>query len=138
MPEELVWTERVQSDLLRAASAASPRECAAVLGGEAAGARTAITSLIEVPNAHPEPDAFEITPADFARAQRALEDRGAAFIGFAHSHPRGAAAPSLRDRAELWTGCVHLIAGGEQVRAFWLDVDRTVRALPLLRAGVPK
>ena len=138
MPEELVWTESVRSDLLRAASTAAPRECAAVLGGESDGARTAITSLVEVPNAHPEPDAFEITPADFARAQRALEDRGAKFIGFAHSHPRGAAAPSLRDRAELWTGCVHLIAGGEHVRAFWLDADRTMHALQLLRPGGPQ
>ena len=51
MPEELVWTESVRGDLLRAASTAAPRECAAVLGGEADGARTAITALVEVPNA---------------------------------------------------------------------------------------
>lgn len=138
MPDELVWTEAVREDLLRAASAAAPGECAAVLGGEPGRDRTAITELIEVPNAARSDDAFVVDPADFARAQQALEGLGAAFVGFAHSHPRGAAAPSMRDCAELWTGCVHLIAADQQVRAFWLDRERVVHALPLGQRGGPR
>ena len=81
MPDELVWTEAVRDDLLRAASAAAPGECAAVLGGEPGRDRTAITELIEVPNAARSDDAFVVDPADFARAQQALEGLGAAFVG---------------------------------------------------------
>ena len=131
MLEELVCSERVRADLLRATAAAAPRECAAVLGGSRGPGRASITQLVEVPNVGRGEDAFAVDPVDFARAERAITRRGLTFLGFAHSHPRGAAAPSLRDLKELWTGCFHLIAGASQVRAFWLDRSRVPHAVAL-------
>ena len=60
--------------------------------------------------------------------------RGRAFVGFAHSHPGGACAPSMRDRETLWPDCVQLITDGADVRAFRLGRDGAVHPLTLLAA----
>lgn len=131
MPDEIAWTEQVQGALLRAASAAAPRECAVLLGGERREHATWITDLVELPNVARGDDAFEVPPAAFARAEQQLAARGAPFVGFAHSHPRGSCAPSLRDREQLWTGCVQLITDGRRIEAFWLTAGCAVRPLRL-------
>lgn len=131
MPDELLWTEDARAALLALARAAAPRECAALLGGHRDGGATCITDVEALANRAAGDDAFAVGSREFLRAEGALAARGLTFLGFAHSHPRGAAAPSARDRAELWTGCVQLITDGSQVRAFWLDERRAVRPLPL-------
>ena len=131
MPDELLWTEGAREALLGLARAAAPRECAAVLGGRCDGATTYVTDVTALVNRASGDDAFAVDEREFLRSSRALADRGRTFVGFAHSHPRGSAAPSQRDRDQLWTGCVQLITDGDEVRAFWLDPRRAVHALPL-------
>lgn len=135
MVDDVVWTEDVRERLLHAAAAAAPRECAVVLGGTRAGSRASVTDLIPVTNAAFDSDSFAVAPEDFARAESTLRGRGRTFLGFAHSHLEGAPSPSLRDRAELWTGCLQLIIAGSRVRAYLLDRDRTPHAVTLTMQG---
>ena len=131
MVDDVVWTGDVRDRLLRAAAAAAPRECVVVLGGTRAGSRASVTDLVPVANAAFGGDSFAVAPEAFARAEDTLRGRGLTFLGFAHSHLEGAPSPSLRDRAELWTGCLQLIVAGSQVRAYLLDRDRTPHVVTL-------
>ena len=135
MADEVIWTEAVRDQLLRAAAAAAPRECVVVLGGTRAGTQTSVTDLVAVPNAAFSCDSFALAPDVFASAEHTLRDPGLAFLGFAHSHPEGTPAPSLRDRAELWTGCLQLIVAGERVHAYRLDRDRVPHVVSLTMQG---
>ncbi|MGC6486198.1 MAG: Mov34/MPN/PAD-1 family protein [Planctomycetota bacterium] len=130
MPDEVAWTEGVRSELLRAVAACRPRELVAVLGGRCAGRAASVTAFVEVPNVAPADDSFAVEPAAFAAAERSLRRAGCAFVGFVHSHPNGSAAPSERDRAELWPCCLQLIAAGGDLRAYWLDEARVLHPLP--------
>jgi len=134
MPDHVACPEDLRAALLRAADAARPRELVAALGGRRGDRVTCVTEFVELGNVARTDDAFTVDPATFAAAEQQLRSRGCSFVGFAHSHPRGVAAPSARDRAELWTGCVQLIAAGGDLRAFWLDPQRSVRTLPLRTA----
>ena len=129
MPDEVGWKEVLRAALVRAGRAAHPREFAAVLGGDRGGRATWVSCFVEVPNTARCADAFAVEPPAFAAAERELRRRGCAFVGFAHSHPRGVAAPAARDRAELWTECVQVITSADDVRAYWLDARRTAHAL---------
>lgn len=131
MPDAVAWTEDLREALLAAALRASPREFVAVLGGSCGADATSVTAFIEVDNIARSDDRFGVDPWAFAAAEQRLRRRGCAFVGFAHSHPRGAAAPSARDRDELWSGCVQMVVAGDDVRAYWLDRARVVHALPL-------
>ena len=131
MPDAVAWTEDLREALLAAARLASPRELVAVLGGDCGADTTSVTAFVEVQNVARGDDRFGVDPGAFAAVEQQLRRRGCAFVGFAHSHPRGAAAPSARDRDELWSGCVQLIVAGDDVRAYWLDRARAVHALPL-------
>lgn len=82
--------------LLGEAAAAHPRECCGILLG--AGAR--IDAIQPAANAHPRPEThFEIDPQALIDAHRAVRSGGPQVLGFYHSHPNGAAAPSATDRA---------------------------------------
>ncbi len=130
MVDEIALCGSARDALLRAARAAAPRECTAVLGGD----RASVTDVVTVPNVAAAADRFEVAPADFLAAERELARRGRAFVGFAHSHPGGACAPSTRDRETLWPDCVQLITDGADVRAFRLGRDGAVHPLKLLAA----
>lgn len=136
--------EGVHAQLLHAASAAAPAEVCAVLGGERVthaerGVTARVLELFVLPNrcdaAH---DAFTIDPVAFARCEHALRRSGLQLLGFAHSHPGGSTAPSLRDRAQLWTGCVQVITDGQRADAFVLDAERRVHPLPLATIRLAK
>lgn len=131
MPDAVAWTEDLREALLAAARLASPRELVAVLGGDCGADTTSVTAFVEVENVARGDGRFGVDPGAFAAVEQQLRRRGCTFVGFAHSHPRGAAAPSARDRDELWSGCVQLIVAGDDVRAYWLDRARAVHALPL-------
>jgi proteasome lid subunit RPN8/RPN11 len=98
---------RVLFDRLRAEAAAAPdREiCGLLLGNseEILGAAAA-KNVSSSPS-----DSFEIDPQAIFDVVRAARSGGPALIGHYHSHPRGPAEPSLRDReaamgtpAQLW------------------------------------
>jgi proteasome lid subunit RPN8/RPN11 len=82
--------------------------------------RVRIARFIETRNVHPEPATrFEIDPESLIRAHRAARAGGAQVVGYFHSHPRGAAAPSATDRAlSAGDGSVWAIAGSGQVAFF--------------------
>jgi desampylase len=110
-----------------AAAAAHPREACGLLLGE--GGR--IAAARETANVHPSPAThFEIDPQALIDAHRAARaGDGAPVIGYFHSHPAGAAAPSATDRAcaagdgRIWA----IIAGDEMT--FWRDEKQGFAAL---------
>lgn len=125
--------------LLQLARAAAPRECVAALGGTVHDGHASVTAARPLPNAARGDDAFAVDPIAFCRADRALTRRDRRWLGFVHSHARGAAAPSARDRQQLWPDCLQLIVaagadGDARVAAFVLR-DGAPRALPLAIAA---
>lgn len=119
----------------RAAAAAWPREAVAVLGGRHDGDAVAVTAVVPIEGAG-DATGFTVPPAAFVRTEAALRAAGVTWCGFAHSHPGGAAAPSARDRRELWPRCLQLIVGGAApdawtAAAYWFE-DGTGTPLPLV------
>ena len=55
---------------------------------------------------------FAVDPADYTRAEQRADQSGVALVGFYHSHPRGAAAPSSRDLAQAWPSLSYVIVAG--------------------------
>jgi proteasome lid subunit RPN8/RPN11 len=109
------------------AAAAHPHEACGLLLGE--GIR--ITAAIEARNVHPSPAThFEIDPQALIDAHRAARGWGAQVLGYYHSHPTGAAAPSATDRAcASGDGAVWAILAGADV-TFWRDGEAGFTALP--------
>ena len=116
-----------------AAAAAHPREACGLLLGE--GGR--IIEARETANVHPAPHThFEIDPQALIDAHRAARAGGGAqVVGYFHSHPTGAAAPSATDRASAaGDGRVWAIIAGEDV-TFWKDGEQGFVSLPFTIAG---
>ena len=125
----------VHRSIVQAAIDAWPLETAGVLGGHRDHDAILVDRFLPTANAAGSADGFAVTPTDFASAEAALRATGRVWLGFVHSHPDGAAAPSDRDRRELWRQCLHLVVGVDgrgcaRVCAFWLDGDGCP-ALPL-------
>jgi proteasome lid subunit RPN8/RPN11 len=95
-------------DVVRHAREAAPTECCGLLLGDDGGVREAVRTR----NASGDPARFVIEPADHIARRREARARGLAVLGFYHSHPRSAAVPSARDRAEAaYPGHLYLIVG---------------------------
>lgn len=117
--------------LERHARAAFPQECCGALLGPGAGAEHTVLRGIELENenrADPEHH-FRISAATLLRTEREAEAHGLTVLGFYHSHPTEAAAPSPHDREQAWPGYVYVIipapAGAPgPPRAWRLDPDR--------------
>lgn len=139
MCQDEVWLAvAAQRAIERQALGAWPGEMVAALGGRRTGAALVIERIVPFAGAGGD-GGFAVPPAEFLAAEARLQHLGARWLGFVHSHPGGAAAPSARDRHELWRGCVQLIVGGArrdrlQTGAFWLDGD----ACTPLRLTVPR
>jgi proteasome lid subunit RPN8/RPN11 len=136
----VVLTRAAHAAVADAVRAAWPCEMAAVLGGHEQLGTARVDTVVCHPESELRPDAFSLDPVGFARAEYALRSTGRRWLGFAHSHPNGTALPSLRDRAELWRGCVQLIAASDGATvtfgAFELGSDpAAVTALPLAIEG---
>lgn len=117
-----------------AAANAWPDEAVALLGGRTAGGTTTVDRCVPIPGAGRR-DGFVVDPPAFLAAEAELRRAGASFVGFAHSHPGGAAMLSAQDRAELWPRCVQIVAGSLArgtwtAAAFWLD-EGAVTSLPV-------
>ncbi len=124
---EIAVTSQALAAMRFAADAAHPQEACGILLGE--GRR--ITAACETANVHPAPAThFEIDPQALIDAHRAARAGGAQVIGYFHSHPVGAAAPSATDRAcAAGGGMVWAILAGEDV-TFWRDGEHGFTALP--------
>ncbi len=108
--------------ILAEAAAAPDREICGLLFGN----DLEIMDAVSAANVSPRPeDSFEIDPQSLFDAARGARAGGPAWIGHYHSHPRGAAEPSARDReaavgtpAQLW-----LILAGESAELWRLGDD---------------
>lgn len=115
---ELEVTSGAMTTLLEEAARAAPKEaCGILLGSE--GRIEAICPTANVaadPRRH-----FEVDPQALIDAHRAARAGGPGVIGYYHSHPIGAAAPSATDRAMAsGDGRVWAIVAQGEVR-FWRD-----------------
>ncbi|MBU7579603.1 MAG: Mov34/MPN/PAD-1 family protein [Porphyrobacter sp.] len=126
---ELEVSANVLAAMRAHAAAALPREACGLLLGE----RRRITEARPVTNVHPAPHThFEIDPQALIDAHRAARSGGLAVIGYYHSHPKGAAAPSATDRAcAAGDGRVWAIIAGDDI-TFWRDGERGFTALPFV------
>ena len=115
-----------------AAAAAHPREACGILLGE--GGR--IITVCETVNLHPTPEThFEIDPQALIDAHRAARVGGLQVVGYFHSHPVGAASPSVTDRASAsGDGRVWAIIAGDDIR-FWEDGEQGFIALSFSISG---
>ena len=107
--------------LLAEAAGAAPEECCGIL----LGSDGSITEVRAAANVAPDPRRrFEIDPQALVDAHRAARGGGPAVVGYYHSHPGGAAAPSATDQA-MATGDrrIWAIAGVDGV-TFWRDEER--------------
>jgi proteasome lid subunit RPN8/RPN11 len=123
MPPVVEIAEPVAAALAAAFAASAPREFVGLLGGDRGRDRWLATHFVALPNTAADDDRFVVEPAAFAAAEALLRQRGAAWLGFVHSHPFAAPRPSAADRDQLWRDCVQLIVGGSpralELRAFW-------------------
>ena len=100
------------------ARAVFPRECCGLIEGVRNGQRIEALTLHPASNLAEGPDRFEIDPAAQFAALRAARANGREIVGCYHSHPNGAAEPSVRDLAGAGEeGFVWVIAGVD-LRAF--------------------
>lgn len=106
---------------------AAPGEFVGLLGGRRGDGVARVEAFAPARNAAADADGFAIAPADFAAAEAAIRAAGLQWLGFAHGHPSAVAAPSLRDRASFWPGCLQAIVGpcGDTppIRVFVRDGD---------------
>jgi proteasome lid subunit RPN8/RPN11 len=132
-PRTVALAPGLLAALHRHCRAEAPREFAGALGGERHDDVVRVTTVLPLANVASDDDAFVVAPAAFVAAEATLRAAGRIWLGFVHSHPRGAATPSQRDRTELWRNCVQAIVGGAPratLRAFWFAGEHC-RELPL-------
>ena len=97
-------------EVLRHAVRSLPEECCGVLVGRRDGESTRVQRVLASENAAPQPETrFEIPPEVLLSAQQGARRQSLEVVGYYHSHPRGSAAPSKKDRAEAWPGVSYLI-----------------------------
>jgi len=125
-------TSEALAAMRAAAAAAHPLEACGILLGE--GVR--VTAALPASNVHPTPHThFEIDPQALIDAHRAARSGGPEVIGYYHSHPVGAAAPSATDRAsaagdgKVWA-IIANAGGGRADITFWMDGEQGFAALP--------
>ena len=104
----MILPRAVRDAVVAHAREAAPRECCGLL----VGSPTAITSAIRARNLSGNPERFLIDPKDHIQARRDARALGLDVIGFYHSHPHSAAAPSATDLAEAaYPDHLYLIVG---------------------------
>ena len=115
---DIAVTSQVLDAMERAARAAHPREACGILLGEGGW----ITQFIETANVHGTPEThFEIDPQALIDAHRHMRAGGPELLGYFHSHPKGAPAPSQTDSAmAARDGRIWAISGKGDLR-FWRD-----------------
>lgn len=98
----------VLDDIFGHARAVQPLECCGMLIGHG----QQIVSAVRATNLAASSNRYLIDPRDHIRARRESRQAGRDVVGFYHSHPSTAAAPSPSDIAEAsYPDCVWLIVG---------------------------
>jgi len=104
---------------------AAPAECCGLL----IGAGDSVLQALRTRNLSPDPNRYEIDPADHIRARRENRAYGLDVLGFYHSHPHSPAVPSASDLAEsLYPDHVYAIVSARtepvEVRLYRLRANR--------------
>jgi len=105
----------------RAAEEAAPREGCGLLLGETSAERCSVRRATIARNLVPGEDAFEVDPGAVVTAEDEARRAGLALLGVWHSHPRGPARPSARDRREAHAGWLQILAGERELRAWRIE-----------------
>ena len=104
----MILPRAVRDAVVAHAREAAPAECCGML----VGSPGAITSAVRARNLSDHPSRFLIDPKDHIQARRDARAAGLDVIGFYHSHPHSAAAPSATDAAEAaYPNHLYLIVG---------------------------
>lgn len=117
--------------ILEHATSAHPEEACGILIGRIEAAHIRVRRALPCRNEAPpaqRPRRFEIDPRIVLNVQRELRTTDQAIVGFYHSHPDTAPAPSRTDLEylRLWPDTIWLIVGVDAkrqavTRAWWLD-----------------
>jgi proteasome lid subunit RPN8/RPN11 len=111
-----------------------PHECCGLLLGDfAAGGLKTIAEIYPISNAREEAarrNRFLITPEEFREGEQYAEKSGLAVVGFYHSHPDHAAAPSAYDLDHAWPLYSYLIVSvaagvAGDLRSWEMEPDRS-------------
>jgi adenylyltransferase/sulfurtransferase len=114
------------------AAATYPYECCGALIGSARDGHTGAIEALPLDNVTEEGPRrrFLVSAADYRAAERHAAARGAALVGFYHSHPDHDAEPSQYDLDHAWPNLSYVIVavrGGEPgaLRSWRLRADRS-------------
>lgn len=118
-PLQLDLAPRAAAVVRAAATANGTGERCGVLLGARRARRVEVHEARLVANLDPRPGRFVVEPGELVAAERDALARGLELVGFVHTHPRGARAPSRSDRAGAWDGHVVLVATEEGWSAHW-------------------
>lgn len=128
MTEPRILEPSARDKMITEARAAAPTECCGVLLGLDGRIVDAVPgrNVAETPRTR-----YQLDPQDHFNAIRAARRAGLQVVGFYHSHPHSAAAPSETDLAEAnYPGYLYVIvglAGSEpEMRGFRLDGETLV------------
>jgi proteasome lid subunit RPN8/RPN11 len=96
------------------ATRAYPEECCGALVGEQEGIDRRVKDAWPLANvAANAASNFAVDPSEYTEIERRAERSGAALLGFYHSHPHSAAAPSRSDLTQAWPSLSYLIIGAD-------------------------
>jgi proteasome lid subunit RPN8/RPN11 len=110
-------SETLAEEVRREGALAYPGECCGVLAGRAGEVKEVI-QLVPMPNRRTDdPHRYLIVPDDVRRVTAELRASGLEVLGYYHSHPDHAAAPSAFDTEHAWPWYSYVIVSVERGRA---------------------
>ena len=110
-------SEKLVEEVRRQGELAYPGECCGVLAGRMGEAKE-VHRLVSMPNRrNDDPHRYLIAPDDLKRTTAELQQSGLEVLGYYHSHPDHAAAPSAFDLEHAWPWYSYLIVQIEDGRA---------------------
>jgi proteasome lid subunit RPN8/RPN11 len=103
--------ESLAEEIRRHGEGAYPAECCGVLAGRviAADVKEVVRLEPAVNRRTDDPHRYLIAPEDLRRLESALKSEGLEIVGYYHSHPDHAAAPSAFDAEHAWPWYSYLI-----------------------------
>ncbi|WP_338727227.1 desampylase [Haladaptatus sp. DJG-WS-42] len=105
------FTPESYDALVNHAKTGAPEEICGLLEGKREGGHAQVTTIHPISNVatHRE-TCYTLDPEQQLAAMDAIEERGAAVVGFYHSHPAGPQQPSATDEAQAtWGGYSYVI-----------------------------
>lgn len=115
----IIFEKTHLTDIQQHGEAAHPHECCGFLFGRVEDDRYIVQQTLRAQNQRRDSphNRYQISPAEYLRAERLAAEAGLEIIGFYHSHPDHPARPSQFDLENAWPGLVYVIVGVNQGRA---------------------